>query len=158
MSDHPESRNGFVNPSVHFEPTDLGARPVLIFMAALIAAIAVTAGAIWWMMHAFVGPSAPSKAIAFDRHAPWSSDPGETSDTSPAENSRLATPPALEEIDQNTPAVEGGRLHTRRIDRQIKEEEDRLNSYGWVDENKGIVHIPIKNAMERLSRDPGGVP
>lgn len=29
-------------------------------------------------------------------------------------------------------------------------EDQLLNSYGWVDQGKGVVHIPIDQAMERL--------
>lgn len=32
------------------------------------------------------------------------------------------------------------------------EEEARLNSYGWVDRSKGIVHIPIDQAMKDVIR------
>ncbi len=31
------------------------------------------------------------------------------------------------------------------------EKERRLESYGWVDRDKGIVHIPIEVAMKRLA-------
>jgi hypothetical protein len=31
-------------------------------------------------------------------------------------------------------------------------EEQRLNSYGWVDEKAGVVHIPIDRAMELLAQ------
>jgi hypothetical protein len=31
-------------------------------------------------------------------------------------------------------------------------EEQTLNSYGWVDEKAGVVHIPIERAMELLAR------
>lgn len=27
---------------------------------------------------------------------------------------------------------------------------ERLNNYGWVDEQKGVVHIPIEQAMQKL--------
>jgi len=31
----------------------------------------------------------------------------------------------------------------------MRDEEDRvLNSYGWVDANGGVVHIPIEQAMK----------
>jgi len=32
-------------------------------------------------------------------------------------------------------------------------QEARLASYGWVDRDSGIVHIPIAQAMERLARE-----
>lgn len=31
------------------------------------------------------------------------------------------------------------------------EEEKRLNSYYWIDKNKGIVHIPIAAAMKEIA-------
>ena len=32
------------------------------------------------------------------------------------------------------------------------QEEARLNSYGWIDEENGIVHIPIERAMDILAK------
>lgn len=32
------------------------------------------------------------------------------------------------------------------------EEEQRLNSYGWVDKNAGVVHIPIDRAMQMIAQ------
>jgi hypothetical protein len=32
------------------------------------------------------------------------------------------------------------------------EEEKWLNTYGWIDKQKGIVHIPINEAMNKLAR------
>ena len=31
-----------------------------------------------------------------------------------------------------------------------QQEQTRLNSYGWADQGKGIVHIPIERAMDML--------
>jgi hypothetical protein len=33
----------------------------------------------------------------------------------------------------------------------LVEEDKRLNTYYWVDKKKGIVHIPIKQAMQELA-------
>ena len=33
------------------------------------------------------------------------------------------------------------------------EQEGRLNGYGWLDRNKGIVAIPIETAMEAAARE-----
>jgi hypothetical protein len=33
----------------------------------------------------------------------------------------------------------------------LTEEDRRLNSYYWIDKKKGIVHIPIKQAMKEVS-------
>jgi hypothetical protein len=32
------------------------------------------------------------------------------------------------------------------------QEEQRLNSYGWVDEKAGVIHIPIDRAMQLLAQ------
>jgi len=32
----------------------------------------------------------------------------------------------------------------------IMRQEDQLNSYGWIDEQAGIAHIPIKQAMDLI--------
>lgn len=32
-----------------------------------------------------------------------------------------------------------------------RKEEDTLNTYGWVDQNAGVVHIPIDRAMQILA-------
>ncbi len=33
-----------------------------------------------------------------------------------------------------------------------RKEEDTLNTYGWVDQNAGVVHIPIERAMQLLAQ------
>jgi hypothetical protein len=32
----------------------------------------------------------------------------------------------------------------------LMDQEDQLNSYGWVDEKGGVAHIPIERAMELM--------
>lgn len=45
------------------------------------------------------------------------------------------------------------------LGRDRREKEQRLHSYGWVDRNGGVAHIPIEDAMELLaSRGAGGRP
>lgn len=39
----------------------------------------------------------------------------------------------------------------RALQNMRAEEETRLKSYGWIDEEKGIVHIPIERAVEILA-------
>lgn len=33
------------------------------------------------------------------------------------------------------------------------DEEKRLNSYYWIDKNKGVVHIPIEQAMKEVAQE-----
>ncbi len=42
---------------------------------------------------------------------------------------------------------------------EIKQTTDRrLNNYGWFNKSKGIVHIPIKKAMELIVKNPDQYP
>ena len=40
----------------------------------------------------------------------------------------------------------------REAEQKRTEQRDRLNSYGWVDRENRIIHIPIDRAMEKLSQ------
>jgi hypothetical protein len=47
----------------------------------------------------------------------------------------------------------GPRLQTdarRNLQRFRADEEKRLNTYYWIDKQKGVVHIPIDQAMQQL--------
>lgn len=44
----------------------------------------------------------------------------------------------------------------RRLERWQKERSQRLNSYGWVDRKRGIIHVPIDKAMEEIASGRGG--
>jgi hypothetical protein len=49
----------------------------------------------------------------------------------------------------------------RRLDRWRKEKAQALGSYGWVDRKKGIIHIPVEEAMKEVIRTtpaPAGTP
>lgn len=49
--------------------------------------------------------------------------------------------------------VAGPKLETRTgraLEAMRAQEESRLRGYGWIDQEKGIVHIPIERAMEIL--------
>jgi hypothetical protein len=43
-----------------------------------------------------------------------------------------------------------------RIERWQADRRQRLNSYGWVDRQKGVIHIPIEEAMKEVVRQAGG--
>lgn len=67
-----------------------------------------------------------------------------------------AFPDALPDVDRTlriTPP--GPRLQTNpeaELQRLRAEEEKWLNTYHWIDERQGIVHIPIDEAMKKLAR------
>jgi hypothetical protein len=70
-----------------------------------------------------------------------------------------APPVARQEIVPPPP-----RLHafpTQELQRLRAAQTEQLGSYGWVDRQKGLAHIPIDRAMELLAQhgwpgDPGG--
>jgi hypothetical protein len=48
----------------------------------------------------------------------------------------------------------------RRLDEWRKERAERLHGWGWVDREKGLIHIPIERAMEEVAAGalPAGAP
>jgi hypothetical protein len=68
----------------------------------------------------------------------------------------VAFPDALPDVDRTLRiSPPGPRLETNpeaELQRFRAEEEKRLNTYGWIDKQKGIVHIPIEEAMKNLAR------
>ena len=45
---------------------------------------------------------------------------------------------------------------TRGAEHYRREQLQRLNSYGWVDSAKGIIHVPIEKAIEQLLAEQQG--
>jgi hypothetical protein len=148
MSDHPEARNGFVNSSVKYEPTDLSLRAVLAFSAALVLVLIVVSVGLYFLIPAVVGPIGQPRPLASWDFKP---EPGPSPDAS-----HLPAKPELEAIDR-TAQPQSGDAQTRPVGEQIKQEEARLNSYGETDV-KGIFHIPIEEAMKRMAGMAGGQP
>ncbi len=72
----------------------------------------------------------------------------------------VAYPKSLPDVGRSLRiAPPGPRLETNPesdLGRFRAEEEKRLNTYYWVDKEKGIVHIPIDEAMRKLART--GIP
>jgi hypothetical protein len=66
-----------------------------------------------------------------------------------------AYPNALPDVDRTLRiAPPGPRLQTdaaRDLQRFRADEERRLSTYYWIDKQKGIVHIPIEQAMKKLA-------
>lgn len=59
-------------------------------------------------------------------------------------------------IGQAPASASGPRLQVDEhydIEAYRKKEFHKLNSYGWVDKQKGIVHIPIEQAMEKTLQE-----
>lgn len=67
----------------------------------------------------------------------------------------VAYPNALPDVDRTLRiAPPGPRLQTDAagdLQRLRADQERRLNTYYWIDRDKGIVHIPIEQAMKKLA-------
>jgi hypothetical protein len=71
-----------------------------------------------------------------------------------------AYPTAFPDADRRLPsAPPGPRLQTNPgadLEQFRAEEQKRLETYYWIDKQKGIVHIPIEDAMKRIVKS--GIP
>lgn len=109
------------NPGVDFEPRDLNIKAIVWFGAGLLTVIIIAMVLIWGMMSAM---------------------DGSTDTTSP---SALVAPPVPRlqpnPIDKTTSPME--LLH-----QEMADQEKWLNSYGWVDKEAGVAHMPIDEAMK----------
>ena len=45
--------------------------------------------------------------------------------------------------------------HDNRLERWKAERQRRLNSYGWVDRQKNLIHIPIDKAIDKVVAGAG---
>jgi hypothetical protein len=67
-----------------------------------------------------------------------------------------------EHVDAGVPAAPDGQLERELFDRPsegLREREaelERLRSWGWVDRDHGIVHMPIERAMELVVQQEAG--
>ena len=124
------------NPEVEFEREDLGAKPILIFMISL---------AIGCVLVAIVLRGLYSYLSAYDNtHQPVQSPllPPARGET------RIVIPGDIAKFPQ--PRLESDeRLEIKDFRLQ---EDQKLNSYGWVDQPAGVVHIPIDRAMQLVAQ------
>ena len=116
----------------HFDD-EVDSPKILQIVLGLAVLIVVSMVVSWWVLQIFLGQT-PAAAVV-------------PSPLPEASQRRLPPAPRL----QSDPEEE-----LRQMRREMA---TRLNSYGWVDENRGIVRIPIDRAMEVLltagGTDPG---
>ncbi len=136
------------NEEVEFEREDLAAKPILIFLLGLTIGCVVVALLLRGLY---------SYLDAYEnRHEPVQSPLVQqtTADT------RVVEPGNISKFPQ--PRLETN--ETTEINAFRLQEEQTLNSYGWVDQQAGVVRIPIHRAMELVAqrglptRPQAGVP
>lgn len=114
-----------LNDSVAYERRDVNARAIFWIGVVMIIAAVVIHTVVWWLFD------------AFDRREAQKGRP-------PATLVRAPQPaPTDPRLQTDAPADLDGL-------RAAKERE--LESYGWVDREKGVVHIPVEQAMTILVR------
>ncbi len=112
-----------INPGIGHEERDANIRAVTWFVVALIITLIVVLLLMRWLFSAFPQPQAEFSAPA-----------------TTAEASELPPEPRLQ---VNAP---------EDLAKMRREEDAILDSYGWVDNQNGIVRIPISRAMELIAQ------
>lgn len=114
--------------ALHYEQDDVDVRAIVRFGAAILGATVVACLALWFVLRY------------------WTAQP------LPVE---VQIPPAKVEA----PQVDGPGLDAApevHLEELLAQQSALLNSYGWIDRDAGIVHIPIDEAMQLLVEQ--GVP
>jgi hypothetical protein len=121
---------------VEFEREDLAPKPILLFLLALIVGcllVALVLRGMYGFLDAYENHHEPVQSPLVQQT---------TSDT------RTVLPGETMKFPQ--PRLETD--ETREINDFREHEEETLHSYGWVDQQGGVVRIPIDRAMELLAQ------
>ncbi len=137
MTDHRHGAHGYENGAdLGFEREDMGSKPVFGFIISLIIAGVFIYYAIWGVFYFL--------------------------DKFELKNQQPRTP--LIQVEKANPrdvrANEIQRFPEPRLEENERTElgnfrygeEEKLNSYGWVDEKAGVAHIPIADAMQLIAQ------
>lgn len=124
------------NPGVEFEPSDMHPRAVYGFLVGI---------AVGCVLVAFVLSGLYRMMDSYERsHQPVQSPLAPT----PAANMREVPTDEASKFPQ--PRLEQN--ERVEINDFLLKEEDTLDSYGWVDQQAGVVRIPIDRAMELVAQ------
>ena len=124
------------NQEVEFEREDLTAKPILLFLGGLV---------VLCLLVALVLRGMYSYLDSYENHHQLPQNPlvqssdASTRDVAPADIAKFPEP-RLESDER------------QEINEFRMQEEKTLNSYGWVDQSAGVVHIPIDRAMQLLAQ------
>ena len=118
-----------------FERQDLGSGPIVGFIVSLIVVGVLTYYVLWGMFH-FLD--------AFERKHQRPVSPM----VQVEKDTRLVTPATIQQFPE--PRLEDN--ERTELNNFRYAEEEKLNSYGWVDQSAGVVHIPITRAMELVAQ------
>ena len=132
-----ELNHSHSNPETSFEREDLSTRGVFAFMIGL---------AIVGLLIYFIIVGMYSFLDKYE-HAQMSTASPLVTSTGPA--ARVVTKEYMEKFKENgAPMLESD--ERGQFKDFLLSQEDQLNSYGWVDEQGGVAHIPIERAMDLI--------
>ncbi len=121
------------HPGVAYDRTDLGAGSIFIFLAALAVGTGILLIVVWGFLRYATGYSLrPQPPAAATVTVPSELPGGDPAARFPA--------PRL----QPDPVADLNKFRAAA--------EERLNTYGWVDPQASVVHIPISRAMDILAQ------
>ena len=130
-----ELSHGHSHPETSFEREDLSTRGVFAFMIGL----GIVGLVIYFIIRGMYG-----FLDSYERSQMTTASPLVTS-TGPA--SRVVTKDYMEKFKENgAPMLESD--ERGQFKDFLLKQEDQLNSYGWMDEQGGVAHIPIERAMD----------
>jgi hypothetical protein len=138
MSDELINHGQPIGEDPEFEHEDLGTHGIFAFMIALV----VSGVAIYFIiiaMYSFLDKYERSRMVTASPLV-----------TTKGSISRVMTQGEVDDLfkDNGAPMLETNERGQFR--EFLLNQENQLNSYGWVDEKSGVAHIPIEHAMELM--------
>lgn len=121
------------NPETHHESSDVPVRPLFVFIAIFVVFSVVSHIALWYLYKAFVKGEQKRQ------------DPVQTMVARPADAAVPQNQPLLQPFPRENVVPQRNTPVTDLVDMRAAEDKV-LHQYGWVDKQKGIVHIPIEQA------------
>lgn len=140
MPEQPHYDDAIVNPETHHEKSDVSVRALMIFIAIFIVFGFLTHIMIWLLFKGFV-------RIERRRQLGPVTEMARPADMAIPKNQPLLQPFAHNGADgKPLPPYR----HTPVVDLAVMREAEQqaLTTYGWVDRQKGLVRIPISEAMK----------
>lgn len=131
------------NPETHHESSDVPVRPLFIFIVIFIVFSVVSHFALWFLYKAFVKGEQ-------SRQDPVNTSIARPADAAVPKNQPLLQPFPRENVppQRTTPVSD--------LEDMRAAEDKVLHNYGWVDKQRGIVHMPIERAKEITAAKLGG--
>ncbi|HKP86501.1 MAG TPA: hypothetical protein VJZ26_10415 [Blastocatellia bacterium] len=134
------------NPDVGHEVSDVRIKPIASFMFWLLVGMGIIAVLMWLLFNWFEKREEKAEA----RPSPFAS---ERNEIPPPPLLQLA-PKDSEQLKLNKPPDLMNDSPLEEMKRLREEEDRKLKNYGWVDQQKGVVSIPIEDA-KRLALQKG---